>query len=87
MACGCGGGAKANSNSPGGDTLGYRAILPNKSVVPPRNEPPFFMAADAMREVTLARGGTVRRIRKSDPTDDYAVAKREAELAAAATTA
>ena len=63
--CGCGGSKNANANI-GGDTLGYRAFLPNGEVVPPVGEPPFFSASEAMTEVTNARGGTVRRIRKGD---------------------
>lgn len=72
MGCNCGGRTQANTNI-GGDTLGYRAILPGGAVIPPRDEVPYFMAAEAMRHVTLARGGTVRRIRKTDQDDAYAL--------------
>lgn len=80
MACGCNKGV-SNANI-GGDTLGYRAILPNGEAVPPRDEVPFFMAAEAMRHVTLERGGTVLRIRKTDQDDAYALSVVAAEAEA-----
>lgn len=84
MACNCGG-ARGNA-AQGGDTLGYRAFLPNGEVVPPRDKAPFFMAAEALNEVTQARGGATRRIRRDDPEDAYAIAKRAATAAALAAT-
>lgn len=74
MGCNCGG-ARANAQQ-GGDTLGYRAILPGGEVIPPADQPPYFMAAEAMRHVSIARGGTVRRIRRDDPDDAYAITQR-----------
>ena len=81
MGCGCGG-ARANAQQ-GGDTLGYRAILPGGEVLPTVDEPPYFTASEAMRHVSAARGGTVRRIRREDPEDAYALSLKELEPAPA----
>jgi len=60
--CGCGGSAgSANLN---GQTLGYRAYLPNGEIIPPLADPPYAHAAEAMVHTTLAAGGTVRRVVK-----------------------
>lgn len=75
MGCGCGGNAGASANK--SDTLGYRAFLPNGEVLPPAGEPPYFAASEGMRHVTLANGGTVRRIDKNDPDDAFAIMLRE----------
>lgn len=82
--CGCGG-ARAGAGSDGNaETLGFRAILTNGEVVPPRDKAPFFMAAEALNEVTQARGGTTKRILITDTTDAYAVAKAAQRAALAA---
>lgn len=74
MACGCSGGRK-DALPKLGDTLGYRAILPGGGVQPPRDEPPYSSANEAMTHVTLMAGGTVRRIRRGDTDDAYALAQ------------
>ena len=82
--CGCGGaraGASADGNA---ETLGFRAFLPNGEVVPPRDKAPFFMAVEALNEVTQARGGSTKRIRITDTDDPYAVAKAAQRAALAA---
>jgi hypothetical protein len=73
MACGCGGRTQALPKL--GDTLGYRAILPGGQVIPPRDEVPYFSAQQALTHVTIAAGGTVRRIRRGDADDAYALAQ------------
>lgn len=64
MGCRCGGGA--GSGQTDADIIGYRAYLPDQSVVPPLDEPPFFSYREAHTEVLLAGGGTTRAIRRSD---------------------
>lgn len=76
MGCGCGRKASTPGNGNRGTTLGFRAFLPSGEVVPARDQVPYFMAAEALREVTAARGGTVRRIDASDSEDAYAIGKR-----------
>lgn len=79
MACGCGGSKTATPKL--GDTLGYRAILPGGQVIPPRDEVPYFSANQALSHVTIAAGGTVRRIRRGDQDDAYALAQMPPEPA------
>ncbi len=67
MGCRCGGGA--GSGQTDADIIGYRAYLPDKTVVPPLDEPPFFQYREAHTEVLLAGGGTTRAIRRSDPVE------------------
>lgn len=83
MGCSCGGQAGAGTGGQA-ETLGFRAFLPNGEVVPPRDQAPFFMAAEALNEVTQARGGSTRRIRITDTEDAYAVAKAAQRAALAA---
>lgn len=62
MGCACG---KRRLVSAGGETLGYRVTLPNGTVVPPEDQPPFFSHPEARAEVRAAGGGTVRRITRT----------------------
>lgn len=64
MGCRCGGGAAGASATT--DIVGYRAYLPDDTVVPPESEPPFFTYREAHTEVLLAGGGTTRAVRKAD---------------------
>ena len=42
------------------EIIGYRVTLPNGSVVPPADKPPFLSQIEAKAEVRAAGGGTVR---------------------------
>lgn len=65
MGCRCGGGAGSGASA--SDPIGYRAYLPDGTVVPPLDEAPFFQYREAHTEVLLAGGGTTRAIRRTDP--------------------
>lgn len=69
MGCSCGGRTSANSS----DTLGYYVVLPGGSLLPegvnPTNPdagtPPYFGIYEANAQVTLNRGGTVKRLKRA----------------------
>lgn len=72
MGCSCGGRTSANSS----DTLGYYVILPDGSILPEGFDPatfdpddrtqvaPYFRVYEANAQVTLNRGGTVKRLKR-----------------------
>ncbi|AGT12748.1 hypothetical protein PHELEMICH_12 [Mycobacterium phage Phelemich] len=63
MGCRCGGGAGSGAST--SDIIGYRAYLPDGTILPPVDEPPFFQYREAHTEVLLAGGGTTRAIRRA----------------------
>ncbi|AKF14581.1 hypothetical protein AVJ28_gp12 [Mycobacterium phage Baee] len=72
MGCRCGGGAGSGQTQ--ADIIGYRAYLPDGTVLPPLDEPPFFQYREAHTEVLLAGGGVTRVIRRAEQTDQPAEA-------------
>jgi hypothetical protein len=68
MACSCGGRTAANSS----DTLGYYVILPGGTLLPEGVNPadptngtaPYFGIHEANAQVTLNRGGTIKRLKR-----------------------
>ncbi|UXE04387.1 hypothetical protein SEA_FUNSIZED_16 [Mycobacterium phage Funsized] len=72
MACACGGRTAANTS----DTLGYYVIMPDKSILPEGFDPatfdpddrsmvaPYFGIHEANAQVTLNRGGTIKRLKR-----------------------
>ena len=70
MACGCGGKVGGGGSS---DTLGYYVILPNGGGLlpegvnpedPENGTPPYFGIASANAQVTMNRGGTIKRLKR-----------------------
>lgn len=76
MACACGGKTAANTT----DTLGYYVIMPDGSVLPEGFDPatfdpdvrglvaPYFGVYEANAQVTLNRGGTIKRLKRKPAT-------------------
>jgi hypothetical protein len=73
MGCSCGGKTSANSS----DTLGYYVVLPNgRGILPEGFDPatfdpddrtavaPYFGVYEANAQVTLNRGGTIKRLKR-----------------------
>lgn len=72
MGCSCGGKTSANSS----DTLGYYVVLPGGAVLPDGFNPstfdpedrtavaPYFGVYEANVQVTVNRGGTVKRLKR-----------------------
>ena len=58
MACGCS--KRARYKAAGIEVTGYRVTLPDGTVVPRTDLPPFLSQAEAKAEVRMAGGGTVR---------------------------
>lgn len=58
MGCGCS--KRARAHASGLEITGYRVTLPDGTVVPPTNMPPFLSQIEAKAEVRAAGGGTVR---------------------------
>lgn len=58
MGCGCS--KRARAAASGMDITGYRVTLPDGTVVPPADSPPFLSQIEARAEVRAAGGGTVR---------------------------
>lgn len=56
MGCGCG------RPRTGGETVGYRVVLPDGVEVPPAGQAPFLTVVEAKAEIRVAGGGTIRRV-------------------------
>lgn len=58
MGCSCS--KRARARAAGIEITGYRVTLPDGSVSPPADQPPFLSQAEARAEVRAWGGGTVR---------------------------
>lgn len=58
MGCGCS--KNARYKAAGMEITGYRVTLPDGTVVPPVDKPPFLSQVEAKAEIRAAGGGTVR---------------------------